>query len=544
MKFTRLLSFRLFLLILAVMVIFFSLYTYINIRAHTSHLMENVLLSANRLSDVIKRSTHYSMLLNRREDLYHTIQTIGNEPGIDGIRIYNKKGEIMFSTLPGEAGTSVDLQAEACYICHVQEQPLEALPIKKRSRIFSSLQGHRVLGVINPIMNEPGCYKAECHAHQPAQTVLGVLDVKMSLQQIDERIAKSRRDMISYAVVLTLLIGILSAGFIVIMVHIPVKKLIFGTREIASGNLNYSIDLRSRDEIGSLAQSFNLMTRDIKKARDEITRWSSTLELKVKEKTAELEKTQAHIIQMEKMASIGKLSATVAHEISNPLAGILTYTKLVLKMLKKDRLSHEEEESMEKYLTFIKSETGRCGDIVKNLLLFSKKTGGDFRRESLNAIVDKSLQLVNHHLEIQGVTLEKELSPDDDVIFCDANQLQQAFIALFVNGVEAMSKGGTLKVKTSSADGDDTVHIFITDTGHGIPEEVRPNIFDPFFSTKRDEKRVGLGLSVVYGIIQRHGGSIDVKSKVDQGTTFTISLPRERPEKGSERLQPEQEPVG
>ena len=512
MNFTRLLSFRLVSLMLAVMIIFFGLYTYFNIHVHTSHLMENVHLSANRVSDVIRRSTHYSMLLNRREDLHHTIQTIGNEPGIDVIRIYNKRGEIMFSTAPGEDGTSVDLQAEACYVCHAEEKPLEALPMKDRSRIFSSADGHRVLGVINPVMNEPVCSNAECHAHPPDQAVLGVLDVKMSLAQVDERVAESRTRMIFYAVLLIVIVALLSAGFIFFMVHTPVKKLIAGTQEISNGNLNHEIDIQTSDEIGHLAQSFNLMTRNLSKAQD-------------------------HLCQMEKMASVGKLSATVAHEINNPLAGVLTYTKLVMRLLGKDRLTSEEKKSLDKYLTFIKSETARCGDIVKNLLLFSKRTGGDFRNESLDTIIDKSIQLVNHHLAIQGVKLEKELCQEDDIIFCDANQLQQAFIALFVNGVEAMPKGGTLKVITDYKNGGDTVRIFISDTGYGIPEDVRPNIFDPFFSTKKDEKRIGLGLSVVYGIIQRHGGSIEVQSEMNRGTTFIVILPRQKTKKRTDQLQ-------
>lgn len=511
MKFSRLLSFRLVCLMLAVMIVFFGLYTYINIHYQTSNLMENVRLSANRVSDVIKRSTHYSMLLNRREDLHHTIQTIGNEPGMDGIRIYNKRGEIMFSTTQGEQGTSVDLQAEACYVCHAAEKPLQAIPTRDRSRIYSSLEGYHVLGVINPIMNEPGCYNADCHAHPPEQAVLGVLDVKMSLAQVDERVAESRTRMIFYAVLLIVIVAIVSAGFIFIMVHTPVKKLIAGTQEISGGNLKYEIDIQSSDEIGQLARSFNQMTQNLSKAQD-------------------------HLCQMEKMASVGKLSATVAHEINNPLAGILTYTKLVLRSFQKDRINPKDKKAVEKYLTFIKNETSRCGDIVKNLLLFSKRTGGDFRNESLDTIIDKSLQLVNHHLEIQGVTLEKQLCEADDIIFCDANQLQQAFIALFVNGVEAMPKGGTLKVKTDCKNSGDTVHIFISDTGYGIPEEVRPNIFDPFFSTKKDEKRIGLGLSVVYGIIQRHGGSIDVLSETSKGTTFVITLPRQKLEKDSEQL--------
>lgn len=512
MKFRRLLSFRLVFLLLVVMIVFFGLYTYINIHVHSSNLMENVLVAANRVSDVIKRSTHYSMLLNRRKDLYHIIQTTGNEPGIDGIRIYNKRGEIMFSTTSGEDGKTVDLHAEACYVCHAQEKPLEALPMKKRSRIFSSPQGHRVLGVINPIMNETLCYNADCHAHPATQQVLGVLDVKMSLKQLDERVAENRTWMILYAILLIAIVGIASTCFIFFMIHVPVKKLIVGTQQISSGNLDYEIDIQSHDEIGFLAKSFNRMTRDLTKA-------------------------QSHLCQMAKMASIGQLSATIAHEINNPLAGIFTYSKLILKKFKKERLTSDEKKSIEKYLNFIKNETGRCGDIVKNLLFFSKGTGGDFCDESLNSIIDKSLQLIDHHLEIQGITLEKELSQGDDIIFCDPNQLEQAFIALFVNAVEAMPKGGALKVKTEYVTGGKTVRILISDTGYGIPEELRSNIFDPFFSTKKDEKGVGLGLSVVYGIIQRHFGVIQVESEVNKGTTFIISLPRQRTKEDLEQPQ-------
>ncbi len=542
-KFSRLLGFRLVFLLLSATIVFVAVYTYMNIHVHNSHLMDNVLLSANMVSDVIKRSTHYSMLLNRREDLHHTILTIGNEPGIDGIRVYNKKGEIMFSTITGEKGTSVDLQAEACYICHAREKPLEAIPTEDRVRIYASPQGHRILGVINPVMNEPLCYNAECHAHPAGQKVLGVLDVKMSLRQVDTSIGASRRNMIAYGIAFVILIGALSAGFILKMVHNPVKKLILGTREIAKGNLDYAIDLQVQNEMGSLAKSFNLMTHDLKKARDEIMEWSSTLEDKVREKTEALEKAQASMIQMEKMASIGKLSATVAHEINNPLAGVLTYAKLILKMCNKECISPEEKTSMEKYLNIIKNETGRCGDIVKNLLLFSKKTGGDFHMEHLDTIVVNSLELIDHHLKIEGIALVKDLRPGDDQVYCDANQIRQALIALFVNAVEAMPKGGTLSVRTDFDEENRSVRLFISDTGHGIPEEIRSKIFEPFFSTKMDGKGVGLGLPVVYGIIKRHHGSIEVISKANQGTTFVISLPRDQKQDRQEEIDGEMEMV-
>jgi two-component system NtrC family sensor kinase len=508
------------------MIVVQGVYTYFTIQVQTSHLMDAELASANRTSDVIKRSTRYGMLYNRREDVHQIIKTIGSEPGVDGIRIYNKKGEIMFSTTSGEEQTAVDMNAEACYMCHAQQQPIESVPFENRTRIYSSAKGNRVLGVINPIKNEPDCYNSDCHAHPSSKTILGVLDVKMSLEQVDKFLAESKEQMIVSSVLMTLLIAVISGVFIWIVVHIPVRKLIAGTRALSNGNLDYTINVKSGDEIGRLAESFNTMTYDLKKARDEITEWSNTLEHKVRERTDELKKVETQIIQIEKMASLGKLAATVAHELNNPLEGILTYTKLLVKQLKNNRTSPEDVISMVQDLSFVADETIRCGNIVKNLLLFSKKQVSDFSTEQLKTIIEKSLTVVKHHLEMHNVKLEKELQDDSELILCDSNQLQQAFIALFVNAVEAMPEGGTLKVESKYISEKDAFQMKVDDTGVGIPEDAIQNIFEPFFTTKMDGKGVGLGLSVVYGIVERHGGHIEVRSKVNQGTTFIISLPR------------------
>jgi len=541
MRITKTLGFRLFLLLLGVMIVVFGLYTYITIRVQASHLMDAVLASANRTSDIIKRSTRYGMLYNRREDVHQIIKTIGTEPGVDGIRIYNKKGDIMFSTIPGEEQTSVDMKAEACYMCHAQQQPIESVPFENRTRIFSSLKGYRVLGVINPIKNEPDCSNADCHAHPSSKTILGVLDVKMSLEQVDRYLAESERQMIVSSILMTLLIAVISGMFIWVVVHIPVRKLIAGTRAISNGDLDYAIDVQATDEIGTLAESFNSMTHELKKARDEITEWSNTLEKKVKERTEELKKVQSHIIQIEKMASLGKLAATVAHELNNPLEGILTYTKLLIKQLKNNRTTPEDVDSMVRDLSFVADETTRCGNIVKNLLLFSKKQVSEFATEHLRTIVEKSLNLVKHHLEMHNVKLEKELEDKPILLLCDSNQLQQAFIALFVNAVEAMPEGGTLRVASRYMPDNDTFQVTISDTGVGIPEEAIPNIFEPFFTTKRDGKGVGLGLSVVYGIIEQHGGHIEVQSQVNRGTTFIISLPRNQAQENQSKFRQNQE---
>lgn len=524
-NFTRLLSFKLFVLLMLLLIILFSAYMYINLKLHTSHLMTNVITSANRTSDLIKKSTRYSMLKNQKEDVDQIITTLVNLQGFDGIRIYNKKGIIMFSGHKEETGNVVDTKAEACYICHSDKIPKKTLPSVNRTRIFyAQNNGHRVLGLINPIENEPDCSSASCHAHPPSIKILGVLDVKMSLAQVDKNIRESENKMIFFAVLFILTVGIVSGTFIWVMVHNPVKKLTIGTQEISKGNLDYSIDVKSDDEIGQLANSFAYMMRELKKAYDEITNWSKTLEKRVKEKTEELEKTQGHIMRVEKMASLGKLSATVAHEINNPLGGILTYTKLLIKKLEKLNIT-EKDPSIINFLKIIESESKRCGKIVKDLLVFAKSSSINFENENLKNIIEKSLLLVNHHLEIKNVKVEK-LFPDTECgLTCDTNQIQQALIALFINAVEAMPNGGIIRVEVIPEKKDNLIQIKISDNGVGISEASIPDIFEPFFTTKKDGQGVGLGLSVVYGIIKKHEGEIFVESKISRGTTFTIVLP-------------------
>lgn len=321
-KITGLISFRLFVLLFAVLLLSLAVFTYFSIRLQNNHLMDNVLDSATRISDVILRSTHNSMLLNRREDLYASIKMIGSEPGMEGVRILNKKGEIVFSSKVAEQGRVVDLQAEACIICHRANLPLTTVSSQASSRIYRGADGDRILGVITAVRNSPECSNAACHAHPSGINVLGVLDVKMSLRRVDAQLAESRRVMLSYAISMVLLVALLTGAFIFFVVQRPVQKLINGAQQIAAGDLDGKITVHTGDDMGRLATAFNEMTAELKLARDEITDWSHTLEEKVKRKSEELERAQQQLIQMEKLASLGKLSATVAHEINNPLAAI------------------------------------------------------------------------------------------------------------------------------------------------------------------------------------------------------------------------------
>jgi len=526
----RSLSFKLYFLLAILLIISFAGIMYFNITSYTRHIDESIMHSAVQASDLIKRSARYSMLKNDREHLQEIMTTIGQEEGVEGVRIYNKPGEISFSDNLTEVGTTVDIDAEQCFVCHKNVPPLERLNTENRIRVFTSPQGYRVLGLINPIENERDCFTGPCHDHSPKDKLLGVLDVKLSLKSVDEEVKKTRKQMILYSSIMIVITALLFGGFIIKLVHIPIRKLAKGTREVANLNLDYSIDFNSKDEMGELAQSFNRMTQQLKAANEANQKWSAILEKKVQEKTEELNKAQAHLILVEKIASLGKLSAIVAHEINNPLSGILTYASLCLKIIQKPE-SFTMGESVIKYLTVIRDEAKRCGEIVKNLLVFAKKDFGKWTEESLHHMIDNSIRLVKHNMDLKEISLVQELAEGDDLIFCDSSGIQQIFVALFINAIEAMSKGGRLTVKTKILD-NHHAQIVVSDTGSGIPEDMLPKIFEPFFSTKES---TGLGLAVVYRIIQQHEGKIKVASKPNEGTTFTIHLPR-APYKFQERL--------
>jgi two-component system NtrC family sensor kinase len=512
------------------MVLLFGFLGYLNLRLHRQHLEEMVFVSADRISDLIRRSIRYSMLRDQREEAYQIIKTIGHQPGITKVRIFNKEGRITLSTDPEEVGKFVDKKAEACYACHAQAQPLTRLDRPDRMRIYVARNGERVLGLISPIENEADCSNAACHAHSTTgNQVLGVLDADLSLGPVDRSLAQRQRKLAMFTGFSILTVSLISVGLIWVMVRKPVGELAKATRHVAEGDLDYTIPVTSEDEIGSLAASFNRMTAELKKARGEILEWGRTLEQRVNQKSEELERAYKQLVQAEKMVSLGKLAAVVAHEINNPLAGILTYTKLVSRMADKGFDGTHRLAEAKNYLQIIDGEIRRCGAIVKNLLTFARQAAFNPQKNDLNSIVERCVLLVGHQLELQSIDLDKDLAPGPPSLYCDAGQMQQALLALLMNAVEAMPHGGRLKVSTSSDAARRTCFIRVSDEGPGIPEDVLPHIFEPFFTTKEEGKGVGLGLAVAFGIVQQHGGNIEVASTRQKGTTFTVTLPEGAP---------------
>ncbi|HSK10600.1 MAG TPA: ATP-binding protein [Vicinamibacterales bacterium] len=496
-----------------------ALFVGITLRQQQRYLTQEVLRGAAQFSDTIKASTYHFMLADERESAYLAMETVGRLEGIHKVRMLNKEGRITFSTDVHEVGQMVDKRAEACYACHQQGQPLVRLNTKSRSRIFPQ-NGHRVLAMITPIYNEPGCSAASCHAHPPDQQVIGVLDVSMSLQEEDAAVAALRRGTLLIAGLGVLSLAAAGSLFLRRYVTRPLGELVAATGRIAQGDLDMRVPVRGTDEIGQLASSFNVMTSSLREARGELQQLNESLEQQVTERTSALRDAQAQLVQSEKMSSLGKLAASVAHEINNPLAGILTYSKLLIRMHEEGELTEKVRASCVRNLRLVQRETERCSAIVRNLLDFARQRPPTLKEIDLSAVAEEALSLLGHRLQMQNVALVKDLPPLPHVK-ADFGQMRQAFVNIALNAAEAMGNGGTLTVRARAAGR--MVEVEFVDTGPGIPPDDLSRILDPFFTTK--EKGTGLGLSVVYGLIERHGGKLDISSTVGVGTTVVLRLP-------------------
>jgi two-component system NtrC family sensor kinase len=501
---------------------------YLSIQKET---LDNLMLrAASRISETIKKSIQNDMLENRKEAAYKIMDTIGRQTGIEKVRVYNAEGKILFSSdAKFEMGRMVDKRAEACFGCHLEAAPLERLESRDRSRIFLSSDSpkkpgvaHRVLGMINPMYNEPDCSSASCHAHPASTKVLGVIDVTMDLSDVDDHVAQVRNQVLAVSVFSVFAICIVVSLILIHFVEKPVKELVQGTARISKGDLELLIPVDTDDELGELARSFNQMTMGLRQANAEISDLVLGLNRKVEERTAELKEIHYQLLHAEKMADLGKIAATVAHEINNPLHGVYTYIRLMERKLQEGDIVGEQAVKFRGYLSTMGREVERTSAIVFNLLDFTRPKEPNRKPVDLQKAVEESLALVQNIAKRDNILVRQEMSPLP-AVHLDPAQIKQVFLNLLVNACEAMEDGGVLTIRSWENPEDGTVVVEVGDTGAGIPEEHVRKMFDPFFTTKG--KGTGLGLSVVQGIVQRHGGKIEVDTGENQGTRMRVVLP-------------------
>jgi two-component system NtrC family sensor kinase len=492
---------------------------YINIQMRNREYIQDVGVWAYHLSETIKNATRHSMMVNRSFETQLAVDSIASQAWIEKVRIFDAEGNIAYSSNPTEIGRQMDTESRECMSCHQSDKPLTELPNPHEPQILTSADGsRRLLSSIVAIANEPDCSNAACHVHPPSQKILGILDVLIPFDHFDSRISEGTTRLVRLSVVSILLICILISVLARRQVVTPIRLLLAGTERVTEGRFDQTLPVQSRDELGALSRAFNKMTKELRSHDADLKRWVVTLEDKVEERTKELEKARIWLVQQEKMASLGRLSAGVAHEINNPLTSILIFSSILRD---KVDVSHPDY----KKISTIVNETIRCRGIVERLLAFSRQDEPRKEKQDVNGVIRQSLELLKNQAIFQNIRIHERLRKDLPEVSIDANMMQQVFVNILINAADAMPEGGDLTIQSRRAPAAAGRYVVVefADTGKGIPAEDIPRLFDPFFSTK--EKGTGLGLSICYGIVRRHGGKIDVKSAKDQGSVFTIQLP-------------------
>jgi len=510
----RRLAQKLVLSLTLIVVVISAISGLITVKTEQQHLLNAMVTGADQLSKSITSATWHAMLDDHRETAYEVMQTIGSRQGIDRIRMFNRTGRLVFSTAPEDSGRGAD--------------PREKTIVSSSVSIFSGRDGRRNLAMVTPIPNEAACSQAACHAHPSAVKVLGVLDLSLNLDSADREIAQVKLGVFAVTAIEILLIGIFIFFFTQRFVGVPIQQLIAGTKAVSAMELDKPIDIvHTSEELDHLARSFNIMRERLRLAMDEINQFTAKLETKVAERTEELRSAHQKLRQTDRLASLGQLAASVAHEINNPVSGVLNLGMLMQRILKDDGIPPERIPEFRKYLSQVVQETSRVGRIVSDLLSFSRRSKPQRAEADLNRIVKTTLSLASHKLKLGNVTVNTDLADDLTAVRCDSSQIQQVVLNLVLNGAEATHsrEERRLTVRTRRVQNGAAVALAVQDNGEGVRAENLSRIFDPFFTTKPEGKGVGLGLAVSYGIVEAHGGDIAVASKPGEGATFTVTLP-------------------
>lgn len=514
-------STRLTLIIVVTVLFLYQIHFHLWRTFQQKNLEKMIILSTSKTAEFVEKSLQIFMQQNDRENLFQALSILSEEQEIERIDLLNEEGRVVFSTSKAD---DLSQYKNICSQCHGDPTKEIMTRHDKISFIRTSMDGgERVIQVINPIESHSSCYSVQCHQSNKVGECLGILSITVSLRDVDAQLAKINSRMLFFFFILLFSSIPIFLIIIYFTTYKPLKKLARGIQTVSSGDLEHTIAIDRDDEFGMVARSFNHMMEKLRQAYLEIQEWNLTLEQKVEEKTSELEKINKEILKIEKLASLGKLSATVAHELNNPLSGIVTYAKLIKKHVNDLLTANNEKERVERQLDIIIREAMRCGNIVKNLLIFARDNSYNPVQCSMDQILRELAETMEHQLSLNKIRFSYTIEPNAHQILADYEQLKQAMMALIINAMEAMPEGGEIQIRAWK--NDSQYMITIKDTGSGIPEDVLPHIFDPFFSTKNKTQGVGLGLSVVYGIIKKHQGSIQVNSSPGAGTTFFISLP-------------------
>lgn len=488
--------------------------------------------NGNNIGSLVEGALYKSMLENDRTALQGTLDVINTLSGVDDVNMYDNQNNLVYSSISNDTTNHSDPDCKSCHkdiatMFSTKEKSYRIINVDSECSMNHNNNNSRHLMIKSPILNAPSCYTASCHSHPQNEEVLGSLLIKFPLKGLDDALDKSTKDYFLLAVAITFLVVMFLIFLTSKQINNPLNAIVLASEAVAKGDKSTRLEIKPNQlsDMRMVSVAFNDMLDNLQKATIELQNWSHQLEYKVQKKSEELGQAQNELINIERIASLGRLSLSVAHEINNPLSGILVYAKLVHKQLNNQDVGIDpaKKEIMLKHLGFIENEAKRCGDIVKGLLDFSRKDQNDFEPRHLHDILIETFDLMTHSMKVANINFLSDFSAKSDMIFCSPNQVKQVCVAILVNAQEAVPENGEIIIRTYNPD-EDHVRIDFSDTGTGISEEDLPHIFEPFFSTKEKTNGIGLGLAIVHGIIQNHKGKIDVRSERGKGTTISISL--------------------
>jgi two-component system NtrC family sensor kinase len=475
------------MLVMAVLLISF---TWLSVKWERSLLLEEVQRGLSLASDTLQSSLRDGMMHNRRDQISGSIERVSGDTDIKQIRIIDHSGRTKLSATAGDSREKLGPGAPPCNLCHTDSEN----PVLVRTLVIGTrtiLDGSTARA-FTPILAEQGCITQACHQQDAKSGVLGVIELGLSLRESEERLAGNDIRIVVASLVAILLGGGLLWFALIYRFRRPMRDLLGGIERVASGHLGYRIPVRTSDEFGRLTESFNTMNRQLTAVQDKL-------------------------IQSERLISMGRLAAGVAHEINNPLSGILSYAEDLLE-------ESEPQDPRRKDYEVIVREALRCRQIVRGLLDFARQDEPSFVQAYPRVLIEKSLDMFVRQAAFRNIRFALDLEEDLPPIEVDPLQIEQVLVNLIINAQQAMPRGGQITIHGRNTEDRQHVEFAVEDEGTGIPAEIRTKIFDPFFSTKGG-RTDGLGLSICLGIVQRHGGTIDLQSEVGRGTTFRFVLP-------------------
>jgi two-component system NtrC family sensor kinase len=492
---------------------------YISVETDKKDLMDNSVAFISSFSEMIDRSIRYDMLLNHREHIQRTLESISATKSVKRIILFNGKGTIHYSSERGLIGQRVNRTAPSCSGCHMDpSRPRETLIKGKKWTIYNEEEGHRVLSFLEPIYNERSCYTAQCHHHSQDQRVLGILMTDFSLYPFDRWI----RGKIVNTSLFTLFFLVVSAVLFYLIfwkfIHKPIRILSEGMERVTAGDLSHIVPNPSNDELGRLALTFNNMTSELSSSRKKMETWTQTLQEEVEKQTVEIEEAHDRIVQAEKMAALGRLTADIAHEIRNPLSALGGFGR----RLQKIAIGSKEKE----YSGIIVEEVNRLEHILRDILTFSREAKLRFERIPVTHVARESITTFSELCAEHAIRVILEFATDLPILI-DRVHVRQGVDNIVSNAIDAMPQGGTLTVSTRVEEINNLTYVavHVADTGTGIPDDKLALVFEPFHTTKVIGHGTGLGLSITKKIIEEHGGFIRAKNNLEAGITFSLCFP-------------------